>query len=99
MLIKSTSCYTKKHPWTKAEGLRHGAEALRKARTDPSETGDGVREFCELVSYLLATPPKVGVSKEVKQEKVTATGLVHDEIVAEDEDVIRHLIQEEGFSP
>lgn len=99
MLIKSESFYKKKHPWTKAEGLRRGAEALRKARTDPSETGDGVREFCELVLHLLSTPPKVRVGNGAKQEKATATGLVHDEIVAEDEEVIRQLIQEEGSSP
>lgn len=34
--------------------MRKGASALKKARTDPTDRGDGVREFCDAVLYLLS---------------------------------------------
>jgi len=70
-------------PWTKEVGLRRGAEALRRARTDPSDTGDGVREFCEVVRYLL-NQRREGVEK------------VREEVVAEETRVIERLLREEG---
>lgn len=44
----------KQDVWTREVGLRTGASALREARTDPGDKGDGVREFCDLVLYLLS---------------------------------------------
>ena len=65
-------------------GLRRGAEALRKARTDPSDTGDGVREFCDLVRLLLG------------RGKGDAERAVQEEVAAEEARVIERLMREEG---
>ncbi|KAK4122727.1 hypothetical protein N657DRAFT_691210 [Parathielavia appendiculata] len=73
----------RQEPWTKDVGLRRGAEALRKARMDPSDTGDGVREFCELVRFLLSK----------KREGVER---VREEVVAAETRVIERLLREEG---
>ncbi|KAK4101541.1 hypothetical protein N658DRAFT_496418 [Parathielavia hyrcaniae] len=70
-------------PWTKDVGLRRGADALRRARTDPNDTGDGVREFCELVRFLLSK----------KREGVER---VREEVVAAETSVIERLLREEG---
>ncbi|KAL1837653.1 hypothetical protein VTJ49DRAFT_3552 [Mycothermus thermophilus] len=70
-------------PWTMEAGLRKGAEALRKARTDPTETGDGVREFCELVRHLL-NQQREGVER------------VREEVAAEEAMIIERLLREEG---
>ncbi|KAL2265471.1 hypothetical protein VTJ83DRAFT_6571 [Remersonia thermophila] len=70
-------------PWTMEAGLRKGAEALRKARTDPTETGDGVREFCELVRHLL-NQKREGVEK------------VREEVAAEEARIVEMLLREEG---
>ncbi|KAK4228339.1 protein HIT1 [Podospora fimiseda] len=72
-------------PWTKDVGLRKGAEALKKARTDPTDTGDGVREFCDVVLYLLST--------NSKREK--AMDMVREEVEREERDVIARLLKEE----
>ena len=72
-------------PWTKDVGLRKGAAALRKARTDPSDTGDGVREFCDLVLYLLST----------NRERDKAVNLVREEVRKEEKTVIERLLEEE----
>lgn len=77
----------KQIPWTRDVGLRKGAAALRKARTDPSETGDGVREFCELVLFLL--------SKQ-KEGRAEVVDKVREEVVAEEMGVIERLLREEG---
>ncbi|KAH8899629.1 hypothetical protein GQ53DRAFT_318969 [Thozetella sp. PMI_491] len=76
--------HKKNRPWTKEDGLRKGAAALRKARTDPSEKGDAVREYCELVLHLLSKP---GDSK--------ATRLVREAVVAGDTKAIEQLMQDE----
>jgi hypothetical protein len=73
----------KNQPWTREVGLRRGAEALRKARTNPTDTGDGVREFCEVVRHLL-NQKREGVEK------------VRQEVAAEETRVIERLLREEG---
>lgn len=73
----------KQQPWTKDVGLRRGVEALRKARTDPSDTGDGVREFCELVTLLL-------------NKRTESIDKVREEVVAEEAKQIERLLREEG---
>jgi hypothetical protein len=72
--------------WTKDVGLRKGAEALRKARTDPSDTGDGVREFCDLVRFLLSKRGEKG--RELVRR-------VREEVTAEETKVIERLLKEE----
>lgn len=76
-------------PWSRDVGLRRGAAALRRARTDPTETGDGVREFCELVLFLLA---------QQEQQRKGGGGLVgrvREEVAAEEMGVIQRLLREE----
>ncbi|AEO61688.1 hypothetical protein MYCTH_2312091 [Thermothelomyces thermophilus ATCC 42464] len=73
----------RQQPWTKDVGLRRGVEALRKARTDPSDTGDGVREFCELVKLLL-------------NKRTESIDKVREEVVAEETKQIERLLREEG---
>jgi hypothetical protein len=72
--------------------LRKGAAALRKARTDPSETGDGVREFCELVLFLLSKQEE----QQKEKEKRGVIGRVREEVAAEEMGVIERLLREEG---
>lgn len=64
---------------------------MRQARIDPGEDGDGVREYCELVTHLLekAKEQKAGE----RERDVTAT--VRAEVVAEEAEVIRGLLQQE----
>ncbi|GAB1313229.1 HIT-type domain-containing protein [Madurella fahalii] len=83
----NNSYKSKQVPWTRDVGLRKGAAALRKARTDPSETGDGVREFCELVLFLLSKQKEGGAE---------VVGKVREEVAAEDMEVIERLLREEG---
>ncbi len=62
-------------------GLRRGREALRDARTDPGEDGDGVREYCELVLHLLSTD---------------ATATVRDDVATQDVKLIEQLMETDG---
>ncbi|RKU40030.1 hypothetical protein DL546_001281 [Coniochaeta pulveracea] len=78
-------------PWTRQVGLRNGAKALRQARMDPGEEGDGVREYCVLVTYLLDKAKEQRAGKQARD--VTAT--VRAEVVAEEAEVIRGLLQQE----
>ncbi|KAG6360328.1 hypothetical protein INS49_011385 [Diaporthe citri] len=76
----------KKPRWTHDLGLRRGKEALRKARTDPGEDGDAVREYCELVLHLLS-----------KQEATGAvTDLVREQVIKQDVQLIEKLIEAES---
>ena len=80
--------------WSRDVGLRQGAAALRKARTDPGDRGDGVREFCDLVLYLLGrtkeqVPGGVAAARD-------AASLVREEVVAEETKIIERLLREEG---
>lgn len=40
--------------WLKDVGLRKGVSVLKKVRMDLMDRGDGVREFCDVVFYLLS---------------------------------------------
>ncbi|CAN8103613.1 unnamed protein product [Discula destructiva] len=80
--------YQSKVPkWSHDTGLQRGKKALRKARTDPGEDGDAVREYCELVLYLLA--------KEEDTE-VDITDLMRKQATQEDVKLIEKLIEAEG---
>lgn len=78
---------SKKPRWSHDTGLKRGKEALRKARTDPGEDGDAVREYCELVLYLL--------SKQ-KDTEVDVTDLVRQQVTQQDVKLIENLIETEG---
>ncbi|KAK0612881.1 hypothetical protein B0T17DRAFT_499167 [Bombardia bombarda] len=73
--------------WSRDMGLRKGVAALRKARTDPGDKGDGLREFCELVLYLLDKEKTIN-SKDV-------TILAKEEMLAEEAKVIERLLKED----
>lgn len=60
----------KQEVWTPDVGLRRGRAALRKARTDPGEDGDGVREYCDLVRYLLSRSDTDGKVNDMVQHEV-----------------------------
>ncbi|KAK5660936.1 hypothetical protein OQA88_12310 [Cercophora sp. LCS_1] len=74
----------KEQPWTREIGWRRGVDELRKARSDLTDVGDGVREYCELVKYLLA-----------KDSHKDAVGAVREEVVAEEARAVQRLLQEE----
>ncbi|KAK2607483.1 hypothetical protein N8I77_006151 [Diaporthe amygdali] len=77
---------SKKPKWTHDLGLRRGKEALRKARTDPGEDGDAVREYCELVLHLLSRQEAVG----------GVTDLVREQVMKQDVQLIEKLIEAES---
>lgn len=80
--------YESKRPkWTHDTGLRRGKQALRKARTDPGEDGDAVREYCELVLHLL--------SRE-KEDPGHVTDLIRQQVTKEDVKLIEKLIEAEA---
>ncbi|KAK3490736.1 uncharacterized protein B0T23DRAFT_168557 [Neurospora hispaniola] len=99
----SGKSYFKKdtQPWSREVGLRRGAAALRSARTDPSETGDGIRELCETVLWLLngqergelARPS--GNSNGVGTSRRDVTQLVREKVVKEEQEVVKRLLEEE----
>ncbi|KAK4212862.1 protein HIT1 [Rhypophila decipiens] len=76
--------------WSGEVGLRRGVAALKKARTNPGILGDGVREFCELVMYLLNNPSLRG-----GDGGPNATSLVRQEVVADQTKVIQTLLEVE----
>lgn len=86
-LSQAPGYQNKKPKWTHDTGLRRGKEALRKARTDPGEEGDAVREYCELVLHLL--------SREENSE-VNVTDIVRQQVTQEDVKLIERLIEAEG---
>lgn len=43
----------KKHTWNHDIGIKQGKDALRKARRADGEQGEGIREYCELITYLM----------------------------------------------
>ncbi len=66
-------------------GLRRGQKALRVARTDPGEDGDGVRDYCELVLHLLS-----------RSENADATAVVRKEVTEHELKLIEQLMETEG---
>ncbi|KAK0747495.1 hypothetical protein B0T21DRAFT_379532 [Apiosordaria backusii] len=89
----------KEPPWSKDVGLRKGADALRKARTDPTDTGDGVREYCEVVLYLLSLGGDKGeVDRDGKEPRPLAERAVREvreEVWREERRVVESLLREE----
>ncbi|KAK3947811.1 hypothetical protein QBC32DRAFT_75151 [Pseudoneurospora amorphoporcata] len=96
----SGSSYMKKdtQPWSKEVGLRRGAAALKRARTDPTETGDGVRELCDTVLWLLKSQergelPAPGIQNGGGVRDVTQ--LVREEVVKEEQEVVKRMLEDE----
>lgn len=87
-LAQAPGYQSKKPKWTHDTGLRRGKEALRKARTDPGEEGDAVREYCELVLHLL--------SRDDSADTGHVTDLVRQQVTQEDVKLIETLIEAEG---
>ncbi|KAF3766227.1 hypothetical protein M406DRAFT_346225 [Cryphonectria parasitica EP155] len=85
-LAQAPGYQSKKPKWTHDTGLKRGKEALRKARTDPGEDGDAVREYCDLVLHLLAREEDV---------KVNVTDLVRQQVTQEDVKLIEDLMKAE----
>lgn len=81
--------YSKKPKWTHDTGLKRGKEALRKARTDPSEEGDAVREYCEVVLHLLRQ------KDEQDGAPVQVTDLVRQQVTQLDVELIEKLMEAE----
>lgn len=84
-------------------GLRKGASALKKARTDPTDRGDGVREFCDAVLYLLSLGEEEkgkgdgdgdgdGGPRPVAERAVKEVG---EEVRREERRVVEGLLREE----
>ncbi|KAH7627029.1 hypothetical protein B0T09DRAFT_38301 [Sordaria sp. MPI-SDFR-AT-0083] len=98
----SGSSYMKKdtQPWSKEVGLRRGAAALKRARTDPTETGDGVRELCDTVLWLLKSHergelPAPGIQSGGGGGVRDVTQLVREEVVKEEQEVVKRMLAEE----
>ncbi|KAL1912793.1 hypothetical protein Sste5344_001383 [Sporothrix stenoceras] len=89
--------------WTKEKGLREGQKALRRARVDPSEEGDAVRAYCELVTHLLAREAE-GATSATSTDGANipnggggdVTALVREELADEANQVIKKLLDTEG---
>lgn len=85
--------------WTKEKGLREGQKALRRARVDPSEDGDAVRAYCELVTHLLAREAESGGGAAATSAKASPNdgdALVREELTVEANQVIQKLLDTEG---
>ncbi|EFW98726.1 hit finger domain protein [Grosmannia clavigera kw1407] len=88
-------------PWTTELGLRQGQKALRRARIDPGEDGDSVREYCELVTYLLARgedDKNAAAAAAVNNLTASdaATALVQKEVFQGDVSLIKRLLETDG---
>lgn len=90
-------------PWTQEMGLRQGQKALRRARVDPGEDGDGVRAYCETVTYLLAREEKgeggghnTVIPTNTNSDSNDLTAVVREELAAEANQLIKQLLDAEG---
>ncbi|KAJ9132651.1 hypothetical protein NKR23_g11111 [Pleurostoma richardsiae] len=87
--LQQTAAYRKKQQaWTHDVGLRRGKDALRRARTDPGEDGEAVREYCELVLHLLG--------RQADERSGDVTAVVRREVNEEDVRLIEKLMEAEG---
>ncbi|OAA66428.1 Zinc finger, HIT-type [Niveomyces insectorum RCEF 264] len=86
--------------WTQEIGLRRGQKALRQARVDPGEDGDGVREYCELVTYLLSSGRNKNGNNDRNKNDDGDTGdavaLVRQEVKRDEARLIEQLMETEG---
>lgn len=96
--VRANTPRQRQQPWTRDVGLRRGAEALRRARTDPGDTGDGVREFCDLVRFLLSS--EAAEEEQRRKKRKGGAGevvdMIREEVAAEEARVIARLLREES---
>lgn len=74
----------KKDNWNHDVGIKNGKEALRKARRADGSDGEAVREYCELIAYLMSG-----------QGGPDATGLLQRQAAMQDTELIERLMAEE----
>ncbi|OLN95293.1 putative zinc-finger protein C4F10.19c [Colletotrichum chlorophyti] len=75
----------KKEQWTHDVGIRNGKEALRKARNEDGEVGEGVREYIELINHLVSQASADAEAEEVIRRRAAE----------KDAELIRRLMAEE----
>lgn len=62
----------KKHTWNHDMGIKQGKDALRKARRADGEQGEGIREYCELITHLMNSGEGAGDVSMALQRQATA---------------------------
>ncbi|KAJ3484958.1 hypothetical protein NLG97_g6929 [Lecanicillium saksenae] len=75
---------SKKDAWNHDIGIKNGKEALRKARKAHGAPGEGVREYCELIRYLMNG-----------QAGAEASALLQKQAATQDSELIERLMTEE----
>lgn len=76
---------SKKDAWNHDVGIKNGKEALRKARKADGVAGEAVREYCELIAYLM----------NGQAGGAEATALLQQEAAMQDSELIERLLEEE----
>lgn len=76
---------SKKDAWNHDVGIKNGKEALRKARKADGVAGEAVREYCELIAYLM----------NGQAGGAEATALLQKEAALQDSELIERLLEEE----
>ncbi|KAJ6784171.1 hypothetical protein PWT90_09262 [Aphanocladium album] len=75
---------TKKGTWNHDIGIKNGKEALRKARKTDGAPGEAVKEYCELIQYLMNG-----------QAGADASALLQKQAATQDSELIERLMTEE----
>ncbi|KAJ4153887.1 hypothetical protein LMH87_010354 [Akanthomyces muscarius] len=76
---------SKKDAWNHDVGIKNGKEALRKARRADGVAGEAVREYCELIAYLM----------NGQAGGAEAAALLQKEAAMQDSELIERLLEEE----
>lgn len=74
----------RKETWNHDQGIKNGKEALRRARKAEGPNGEAVREYCELIMYLMN-----------EQDNVGAAALLQKQTAMQDSELIERLMAEE----
>lgn len=75
---------SKKDSWNHDVGIKNGKEALRKARKADGAAGEAVKEYCELIQYLMNG-----------QAGADASALLQKQVATQDSELIERLMTEE----
>lgn len=75
---------SKSSGWNHDVGIKNGKEALRRARKADGAAGEAVREYCELITYLMSG-----------QAGAEAAALLQRETATQDSQLIERLMAEE----
>lgn len=74
----------KRDGWNHDLGIKNGKEALRRARKADGASGEGVREYCELIRYLMN-----------EQAGADASAMLQKQVATQDSELIERLMAEE----